>query len=79
VASAFIFGDSLKTIFNCALFVFVTHPYDVGDRVIIGTTIPDTLFVHKINFYTTVFRCAVQFNAKMWPFSVEMNWQQHKY
>jgi small-conductance mechanosensitive channel len=66
VASAFIFGDSLKTIFNCALFVFVTHPYDVGDRVIIGTTIPDTLFVHKINFYTTVFRYGFNSMQKLW-------------
>lgn len=55
VASAFIFGDSVRTIFNSALFVFVTHPYDVGDRCIVGAG-PETMFVHKINFFTTVFR-----------------------
>ena len=60
VASAFIFGESLRNIFNSALFVFVTHPFDVGDRCTVdGFTNQESLFVHKINFFTTVFRYGV--------------------
>lgn len=29
---AFIFGNSCKTTFEAIIFVFVMHPFDVGDR-----------------------------------------------
>ena len=29
---AFIFGNSCKTIFEAIIFLFVMHPFDVGDR-----------------------------------------------
>jgi len=28
----FVFGNSCKTIFEAVIFVFVMHPFDVGDR-----------------------------------------------
>lgn len=31
----FIFGNTLKTIFEAIVFLFVMHPYDVGDRCVI--------------------------------------------
>lgn len=30
---AFVFGNSCKTVFESIIFLFVMHPYDVGDRV----------------------------------------------
>ena len=32
---AFIFGNSAKTVFEAIIFVFVMHPFDVGDRCVI--------------------------------------------
>ncbi|KAI9342433.1 hypothetical protein BD770DRAFT_329768, partial [Pilaira anomala] len=37
IAASFIFGNSAKDTFECILFVFVTHPFDSGDRVLIET------------------------------------------
>lgn len=31
----FMFGNSVKTVFEAIIFVFVMHPYDVGDRCVI--------------------------------------------
>jgi mechanosensitive ion channel protein 4/5/6/7/8/9/10 len=30
--AVFIFGNTLKTLFEALVFLFVTHPFDVGDR-----------------------------------------------
>ena len=35
VAAAFLFGNTCKTIFEAIIFVFVMHPFDVGDRCVI--------------------------------------------
>ena len=32
---AFIFGNTCKTVFEAIIFVFVMHPFDVGDRCVI--------------------------------------------
>jgi len=32
---SFVFGNSAKTIFESMIFIFATHPYDVGDLVCI--------------------------------------------
>lgn len=32
VVVAFIFGNTCKTIFEAIIFLFVMHPFDVGDR-----------------------------------------------
>ena len=29
---AFVFGNTCKTVFECIIFLFVIHPFDVGDR-----------------------------------------------
>lgn len=35
VAAAFMFGSTCKTIFEAIIFVFVMHPFDVGDRCVV--------------------------------------------
>ncbi|KAI8075448.1 Mechanosensitive ion channel-domain-containing protein [Gilbertella persicaria] len=35
VAASFVFGTSAKDAFEAIIFVFVTHPFDAGDRVLI--------------------------------------------
>eukprot|EP00884_Botryococcus_braunii_P003244 jgi/Botrbrau1/12920/Bobra.92_1s0001.2 len=32
----FVFGNSIRTIYESALFLFVVHPFDVGDQVLVG-------------------------------------------
>ena len=35
VVAAFIFGNTCKTVFEAIVFVFIMHPFDVGDRCVI--------------------------------------------
>lgn len=35
VVAAFMFGNTCKVIFEAIVFVFVMHPFDVGDRCVI--------------------------------------------
>ncbi|XP_010423255.1 PREDICTED: mechanosensitive ion channel protein 7-like [Camelina sativa] len=52
VLLAFMFGNSLKTVFESIIFLFIIHPYDVGDRVVIDTV---EMVVEEMNILTTVF------------------------
>ena len=38
VVAAFVFGNTCKTIFEAIIFVFVMHPFDVGDRCVVDGT-----------------------------------------
>ncbi|CAN6722439.1 unnamed protein product [Malus baccata var. baccata] len=49
---AFIFGDTCKTIFEAIIFVFVMHPFDVGDRCEVDGV---QMVVEEMNILTTVF------------------------
>ncbi|KAG1473103.1 hypothetical protein G6F56_001144 [Rhizopus delemar] len=53
VAASFIFGGSAKDAFEAIIFVFVTHPFDAGDRVFIGT---ENWVVHEVGLLVTTFR-----------------------
>ncbi|GLT98755.1 hypothetical protein SLE2022_162400 [Rubroshorea leprosula] len=53
VALAFIFGDSVKSTFQGIIFVFVNHPFDIGDSCLIDG---EEMVVEKINLHSTVFR-----------------------
>lgn len=33
--SVFMFGNSARVTFESLIFLFVTHPYDVGDRIVV--------------------------------------------
>lgn len=52
VVVAFIFGNTCKTIFESIIFLFVMHPYDVGDRCEIDGV---QMIVEEMNILTTVF------------------------
>ncbi|KAL1199165.1 Mechanosensitive ion channel protein 10 [Cardamine amara subsp. amara] len=52
VALAFIIGSTCKNLFESIVFVFVMHPYDVGDRCVVDG-IP--MLVEEMNLLTTVF------------------------
>ncbi|XP_022762264.1 mechanosensitive ion channel protein 8-like [Durio zibethinus] len=52
VLLAFIFGNTCKTIFESIIFLFIIHPYDVGDRCEIDGM---QCVVEEMNILTTVF------------------------
>jgi small-conductance mechanosensitive channel len=56
----FIIYDAANKTFHALLFLFVMHPYDIGDRVVIGKDIgygdEDVMTVAHINIQNTVFR-----------------------
>ncbi|XP_020536366.1 mechanosensitive ion channel protein 10 isoform X2 [Jatropha curcas] len=52
VVAAFIFGNTCKTMFEAIIFVFVMHPFDVGDRCVVDGV---PLLVEEMNILTTVF------------------------
>ncbi|KAF5764355.1 putative mechanosensitive ion channel MscS, LSM domain superfamily [Helianthus annuus] len=52
VVVAFIFGNTCKTVFEAIIFLFVMHPFDVGDRCEIDGV---QMIVEEMNILTTVF------------------------
>lgn len=52
VVAAFIFGNTLKTIFEAIIFLFVMHPFDVGDRCEIEGV---QMVVEEMNILNTIF------------------------
>ncbi|KAF9353615.1 hypothetical protein BGX26_008620 [Mortierella sp. AD094] len=52
VALSFVFGNSLKTLFENIVFLFITHPYDSGDLCSIDGT---EMFVREVGLNSTMF------------------------
>nr|GMD84021.1 mechanosensitive ion channel protein 10-like [Ipomoea batatas] len=52
VVAAFMFGNTCKVIFEAIVFVFVMHPFDVGDRCVIDGI---QMTVEEMNILNTVF------------------------
>ncbi|KAK4401250.1 Mechanosensitive ion channel protein 10 [Sesamum angolense] len=52
VLAVFMFGNTCKTIFEAIIFVFVMHPFDVGDRCVVDGV---QVIVEEMNILTTVF------------------------
>ncbi|XP_010917159.1 mechanosensitive ion channel protein 10 [Elaeis guineensis] len=48
----FMFGNTCKTAFEAIVFVFVMHPFDVGDRCVVDGV---QMIVEEMNILTTVF------------------------
>ncbi|KAK1413834.1 hypothetical protein QVD17_29570 [Tagetes erecta] len=48
----FMFGTSAKTAFEAIIFVFIMHPFDVGDRCVVDGV---QVVVEEVNILTTVF------------------------
>lgn len=49
----FLLQGTAKSVFECLIFLFVEHAYDVGDRVVIDG---EFLTVEKVEIFTTIFR-----------------------
>ncbi|KAJ0086338.1 hypothetical protein Patl1_09465 [Pistacia atlantica] len=49
---AFIFGNTCRTVFEAIIFLFIMHPYDVGDRCEVDGV---QMIVEEMNILTTVF------------------------
>ncbi|XP_057247953.1 mechanosensitive ion channel protein 6 [Beta vulgaris subsp. vulgaris] len=52
VVVAFVFGNTCKNVFESIIFLFVIHPFDVGDRCEIDAV---QMVVEEMNILTTVF------------------------
>lgn len=48
----FVFGNMAKTLFEAIVFIFVMHPFDVGDRIEIDG---NQMIVEEMNILSTVF------------------------
>ncbi|XP_078157617.1 mechanosensitive ion channel protein 10-like [Carex rostrata] len=48
----FVFGNACKTVFEAIIFVFIMHPFDVGDRCVVDGV---QMIVEEMNILTTVF------------------------
>lgn len=55
LAASFVFRSSASNAFDAIMFLFVTHPFDTGDRCFIGT---ENLVVKKMGLFATVFQRA---------------------
>lgn len=52
LAASFVFKNSASNVFDAIMFLFVTHPFDTGDRCFIDN---ENLVVKKMNLFATVF------------------------
>ncbi|KXN86319.1 Mechanosensitive ion channel protein 5 [Leucoagaricus sp. SymC.cos] len=52
IAASFIFKNSASSAFDAIMFLFVTHPFDTGDRCFINQ---ENLVVKKVGLFATVF------------------------
>ncbi|XP_025012281.1 mechanosensitive ion channel protein 10-like [Ricinus communis] len=48
----FMFGNTVKTVFEAVIFVFLVHPFDVGDRCVVDGV---QMVVEEMNILTTTF------------------------
>lgn len=55
----FVFGNSIKTLFESVIFLFVVHPFDVGDMISIGTTPGDPCTVRPARQALSSAACTV--------------------
>ncbi|CAO2816638.1 unnamed protein product [Amaranthus hypochondriacus] len=52
LVAVFVFGNTCRTIFEAIIFVFVMHPFDVGDRCVIDGSL---MIVEEMNILNTIF------------------------
>ncbi|KIJ19879.1 hypothetical protein PAXINDRAFT_67451 [Paxillus involutus ATCC 200175] len=52
IAASFVFKSAASNMFDAIMFLFVTHPFDTGDRCFIDN---DNLIVKKMGLFATVF------------------------
>lgn len=61
---SFIFSATCQEVLGSCIFLFVKHPFDVGDRVDVGS---DPLIVERISLLYTVFRSVNDYRTKQVP------------
>jgi hypothetical protein len=54
LALSFVFGGAARKTFESIIFIFVTHPYDAGDRIFLEGT--QSFIVEELNILTTTLR-----------------------
>ncbi|CAK9188158.1 unnamed protein product, partial [Ilex paraguariensis] len=59
----FMFGNTCKTTFEAIIFLFVMHPFDVGDRVEVEGV---QMIVEEMNILTTVFLRYIENKSEHW-------------
>ncbi|KAJ9474926.1 EF-hand domain-containing protein [Pseudozyma hubeiensis] len=52
IAFAFVFKESAANVFDSIIFIFITHPFDTGDRIQIGETV---LVVKRMSLLSCLF------------------------
>ena len=50
---SFAIGGTIKNVLESIIFLFFSHPYDVGDKIVVDEKV---MFVKKFNLLTTVFK-----------------------
>ncbi|KVI05154.1 Like-Sm (LSM) domain-containing protein [Cynara cardunculus var. scolymus] len=63
VLVAFVFGNTCKTTFEAIIFLFIVHPFDVGDRCEIDGV---QMIVEEMNILTTIFLSYVENKSDHW-------------
>ncbi|XP_073276160.1 mechanosensitive ion channel protein 10-like [Primulina huaijiensis] len=48
----FMFGNTVRTVFEAIIFVFVVHPFDIGDRCVVDGV---QMVVDEMDIFTTIF------------------------
>ena len=59
VGFAFLFGPVVKSIIDGVIFVFVSHPFDISDKIAVtaaSATLPTIYTVIRLNMYNTVLK-----------------------
>ena len=84
VLVAFIFGNTCKTVFEAIVFLFVMHPFDVGDRCEIDgvQVFPFShLFLAFLNPTPKSILCFLEPNVSFFPpsFSMTCSWLSKKW
>ncbi|CDO74550.1 hypothetical protein BN946_scf184632.g7 [Trametes cinnabarina] len=55
IGASFIFKNSASNAFDAIMFLFVTHPFDTGDRCFIDDLSDENLVVKKMGLFATIF------------------------
>ncbi|KAL3133021.1 hypothetical protein ABBQ38_006930 [Trebouxia sp. C0009 RCD-2024] len=61
LAFAFVFGNSVRSVYESIIYLFVVHPFDVGDKIIVDSV---SSKVEEITLSATIVRCSD--GGRMW-------------
>jgi len=58
LATAFIFGNTIETILQSFILIFIIRPFDIGDKIFVKSIYDDSLTVQSINLTYIVCRAS---------------------